>query len=81
MFKSALTENSFLTCLNLEEKETIKNECVKVKLAKNQMLFSENGIPFGCYILKKGKVKLYKTGVLGKKQIFQICKSGDLLGF
>ena len=81
MFKSALTKDAFLTCLSSDEKIEFETHTHRIVSKKGQMIFTENGVPFGCYFLIEGKVKLFKTGVLGKKQIFQICKNGDLFGF
>ncbi len=81
MFKSTLTKSKFVDCLTNEELAEFKEHTNEIELEKGQMVFSENGVPFGCFFLNKGKAKLYKTGVLGKKQIFQICVEGDLFGF
>ena len=48
---------------------------------KGQMLFHEGTRPMGVYCINSGNVKVYKTGIDGKEQIIQICKSGDLLGY
>ena len=81
MFRPKINEELFTSCLTNEELVVLEAESTVVKMKKGQLVFSENGIAFGCYVLLKGKVKLYKTGVLGKKQIFQVGIPGDLFGF
>ena len=81
MFRSAVTEELYLGTLSNVERKLYSQESATITLKKGQIVFSENGIPGGFYSLLKGKVMLYKTGIYGKKQIFQICKEGDVFGF
>ena len=81
MFKSAYNQSDFLDHLTEIELEKIKDQSVYTTYQDNQMIFYQGAMPFGVFILKKGKVKLYKTGSLGKNQIFQICVPGDIFGF
>ncbi len=81
MFRPKINEELFLSSLTPQEKQLLTAESTVVKMKKGQLVFSEDGIAFGCYLLLEGRVKLYKTGVLGKKQIFQIGTPGDMFGF
>jgi CRP-like cAMP-binding protein len=48
---------------------------------KGEIIFREGGIPTGIFYLKSGKIKKYKTTSQGEKQIFYICREGELLGY
>jgi len=48
---------------------------------KGKLIFYQDGIPTGVFLLKSGKAKIYKTGAYGKDQIFYIYKKGDLFGY
>lgn len=65
-----------------EEDKTIFLECAeKLKFKKGSLIFYENGIPTGVFLLKSGKAKIYKEGFYGKEQIFYIYREGDLFGY
>ena len=53
----------------------------KLLFKKGKLIFYEEGIPTGIFLIKKGKAKIYKTGLYGKDQIFYIYKDGDLFGY
>lgn len=46
---------------------------------KGQVIFSESSTPLGAYFLKKGKVKITKTGSLGKEQIIRLVTQKEFL--
>ncbi len=48
---------------------------------RGQVIFYEGNQAYGLYCIFSGKVKLYKSGVGGKQQIFRIAGPGDLLGY
>jgi len=48
---------------------------------KGQIIFHEGNYPHGLYCLHDGKVKIYKTGEIGKEQIVRLAKGGDILGY
>lgn len=48
---------------------------------KGKLIFYQEGIPTGVFLMKSGKAKIYKTGAYGKDQIFYIYKNGDLFGY
>lgn len=64
---------------------TLKNELLNsfrvLNYRKGQIVYQENGHPTGLYFLKKGKVKKYKVGLMGKPQIYYIATHGELLGY
>lgn len=48
---------------------------------KGKLIFYQDGIPTGVFLIKSGKAKIYKTGAYGKDQIFYIYKNGDMFGY
>ena len=50
-------------------------------LKRNEIIFSEGKYPKGIFHIHKGLIKIFKYGKDGKEQIFQICKSGEVIGF
>lgn len=48
---------------------------------KGQTIFYEGTRPTGLYILRKGKVKVFKKGLWGREQIVRLAKEGDLLTY
>lgn len=62
-------------------KKMILDEKIVLKIAKGEVLFHEGMIPQGVFILKKGKVKKFTTGLEGRKCIFHISKENELMGY
>ncbi len=81
MLRSTLKKDAFQKVLTPAQQELLSNESALMKLNKGQMVFTEGSMPFGFYQILSGKVKLFKTGVYGKTQIFQICSGDDLFGY
>lgn len=48
---------------------------------KGQIIFYEGNQAFGLYGVYSGRVKLYKTGFDGRRQIVRISGPGDILGY
>lgn len=48
---------------------------------KGQVLYNENAISRGIYIIKSGLVKVSKYGTDGKEQIIKILHAGEVLGY
>ncbi len=73
--------DKILSSLSKEEKEYFLSFAEKLIFKKGKLIFYENGIPTGVFLIKKGRAKIYKTGIYGKDQIFYIYKRGDLFGY
>ncbi|WP_109098436.1 Crp/Fnr family transcriptional regulator [Aquimarina sp. AU58] len=58
----------------------IEENIIPIRLKKGQVLFYEGTIPSGVYILKKGKIKKYATGLNGKEHIFYLIRENGILG-
>lgn len=48
---------------------------------KGQLIYHEGSTPLGAYFVDKGKVKIKKTGSLGKEKIMKIATHPQLLSF
>lgn len=48
---------------------------------KGETIFKEGTNPFGIFYLKKGKIKLVKTGDDGREHILRLNREGDLVGY
>ncbi len=50
-------------------------------LKRGEVVFNEGNLPHGLYCVKKGKIKIFKTGNEGKDQIIKFAKPGDVIGY
>lgn len=73
--------NKLIEGLSDVDRKRFNGLCEEFFFRKKSKLFYEEGIPTGVYMIKKGRVKKYKSGIDGKEQIFYIYKEGDLLGY
>ncbi|PKV52889.1 CRP-like cAMP-binding protein [Aquimarina sp. MAR_2010_214] len=58
----------------------IEETKIPITLKKRQVLFYEGTIPSGIYVLKKGKIKKYSTGLSNKEHIFSLVKENEIFG-
>ena len=73
--------DKILSSLSKEDKKYFLGFTRNLIFKKGKLIFYEDGIPTGIFLIKTGKAKIYKTGVYGKDQIFYIYKRGDLFGY
>jgi CRP/FNR family transcriptional regulator len=66
--------------LGEEELEELERHACWVSCPKRQAIYQEGDPVLGLYIIYKGKVKLYKRSLDGRRQIFQILGATGLLG-
>ncbi|MCG8697225.1 MAG: Crp/Fnr family transcriptional regulator [Bacteroidales bacterium] len=76
-----LKNTHFFQHLNAEEIALIPLEENLEIYKRNKIIYNENNRINGFYIVYKGVVKIYKTGVDGKDQIIRFAKPGDIMGF
>ncbi len=57
-----------------------RNESVKV-YKKGEVIFREESFPTGVFLVKEGKVKIYKMDSGGKEHIIYLGAKGDLFGY
>jgi CRP-like cAMP-binding protein len=75
-----LKSSSFYDALNIKEKSLVKDKTVRIELKKKQMLFKEGSLSKGIYIVRKGKIKIYKTSPNGESIVY-IYRKGDYFGY
>ncbi|MGB1207196.1 MAG: Crp/Fnr family transcriptional regulator [Chitinophagales bacterium] len=73
--------DKILSSLSTKERKYFLSFAEPLIFKKGKLIFYEDGIPTGVFLVKKGKAKIYKTGFYGKDQIFYIYKKGDLFGY
>ncbi|MEP4092759.1 Crp/Fnr family transcriptional regulator [Reichenbachiella sp.] len=73
--------NKILSSLSEKSRSIISAKSEHLKFKKGKLIFYEQGIPTGTFLIKKGRAKIFKTGLDGKDQIFYVYKEGDLLGY
>lgn len=73
--------DKILSLLPDEKRVVISGRSEPLRFKKGKLIFYENGIPTGAFLIKKGRAKIFKTGLDGKDQIFYVYKEGDLLGY
>lgn len=73
--------DKILSALSPKDKEYFLSFAQRLTFKKGKLIFYEEGIPTGVFLVKRGRAKIYKTGIYGKDQIFYIYKRGDLFGY
>jgi CRP-like cAMP-binding protein len=79
--KLRFDSDKILSSLSKKDKEYFLSFTKKLTFKKRKLVFYEGGIATGVFLIKKGKAKIFNTGIYGKDQIFYIYKRGDLLGY
>lgn len=72
---------SILEGLPKNELALLKERMIRKELKKDTFIFREGSYPKGVYFLRRGKVKIYQTGVEGKEQIAYIYTKGETFGY
>lgn len=58
----------------------LSKERRKIIFHKDEPIFTEGSKPSGVFCLKRGKIKIHKTGAHKKEQILRFAREGQLLG-
>jgi len=72
---------SILEELPKKELLLLKEKMTRKELSKGAFIFREGSYPKGVYFLRKGKVKIFQTGVEGNAQIVYIYTKGESFGY
>lgn len=73
--------SSLFRHLTNEQLETLNYDKSCQFYHRGDYVFHEGNRATGCYCIYSGVVKLYKTGIEGKKQIIILAKKGDIIGY
>lgn len=76
-----LKSTSFFDFLSKDEFNSIQSKITRREFSKGELLFKEKSYSKGVYIIRKGKVKIFKTNSDGKQSIVYIYKKGDYFGY
>jgi len=76
-----LKSSSFSESLNPKEILFFKEKAIRMEFKKKQVLFKEGSFSKGVYIVRKGKIKIYKSNSQGTDSIVYIYKKGDYFGY
>ncbi len=79
--KLQFESDKILTALSKKDKDYFLSFAKKLIFKKGKLVFYEGGIATGVFLIKRGRAKIFNTGIYGKDQIFYIYKRGDLLGY
>lgn len=59
----------------------INDQKICSQYKKGQVIFNENGHPFGLYCINSGKIKISRNGDDGREIIVRLAKAGDIIGY
>lgn len=68
-------------CFSPHIPELFREKADVLFFKKGQLIYQEGSTPLGAYFVDKGKVKIRKTGSLGKEKIVKIVTPPELLSF
>lgn len=77
---NGLLKSQFFSNVDNKLLEQICKICHLYSFKKNEIIFSENDLALGFYIIIEGKVKIYKLSEAGKIQVIQIFNTGQSIG-
>ncbi|MBA3680381.1 MAG: Crp/Fnr family transcriptional regulator [Bacteroidetes bacterium] len=76
-----LKSSSFSDALSSKELSYFKEKAERIEFKKKHILFKEGSFSKGVYIVRKGKIKIYKSNPNGAESIVYIYKKGDYFGY
>ena len=79
--KFLFESDKILTALSRDEKDYFLSFAKELTFKKGKLVFYEGGIATGIFLIKRGRAKIFSTGIYGRDQIFYIYKRGELLGY
>jgi CRP/FNR family transcriptional regulator, polysaccharide utilization system transcription regulator len=76
-----LNRSTVFKHLNSNEFKILPLEAGTQKYKRGSIIYDEGSHINGFYIVCRGIIKIYKTGIDGKEQIIRFAKPGDVMGF
>ncbi|MGD9976713.1 MAG: Crp/Fnr family transcriptional regulator [Bacteroidales bacterium] len=77
----ACSSISVFKSLTNEEYELLNSKLRCNSYKKGDIIYKEGNKILGCYCVKEGVLKIYKTGIDEKPQIIAFAQSGDITGY
>ncbi|SJZ92669.1 Crp/Fnr family transcriptional regulator [Selenihalanaerobacter shriftii] len=78
--KCSVRMNSILAELSSEELKEVEKLLIDQEVKDGEKLFYQGEDMHGCYIVKSGKIKLYKSSLNGQGQILRVVAPGEIVG-
>ena len=75
------TTKSVLNVLSEGEYASLFSHQSNLQYGKGEVVFREGTVPSGIFIIRKGKIKKYKTDRDGREQIVYVAGEGELIGY
>ena len=75
------TTKSVLNVLSEGEYASLFSHQSSQQYGKGEVVFREGTVPSGIFIIRKGKIKKYKTDRDGREQIVYVAGEGELIGY
>ena len=63
--------------LSTEEIERVRNEVSELSVDKGEILFLEGESCRGLYVVKRGRIRIFKSSQEGREQVLMVAGSGD----
>lgn len=79
--KFLFSNENFLQTLPVKIRLRLEKAMIRKRLKKGRVLYRQNSIPRGVFMIRKGKVKIYQSNKDGRDQIMYIYTTGDWLGY
>ena len=67
----------YFTALGDEDLRRIESEVLERSFAKGEILFLEGELCHGLYVVKSGRVRIFKSSPEGREQVLLIARQGD----
>jgi len=67
----------YFTALSAEDLRRVENEISERSFSKGEILFLEGEPGHGLYVVKSGRVRIFKSSPQGREQVLFIAKQGD----
>lgn len=81
MYPDIQDAKSIFRHLSDDELSKIPVDYASKSYKRGSVIYTEGSRINGFYLVRKGVIKIYKTGIDGKEQIIRFAKKGDIMGF
>ncbi len=75
-----IKDNKLFNNLNTDQVTQLNKNKACIFVRRKNVIFHEGSLVNAAFCVRKGKIKLYRTGIDGKNQIIRIINHGDVIG-
>ena len=79
--KFYFANDGILNVLPMRDRMKLEEGMRQKKYKAGKLIYREGTVPKGLFILRKGKVKVYLTTQIGRKQIVYLYTAGEIFGY